>query len=380
MKYRVLWIDDQPDKQPNLIKEAEEIYDIELINTIFKNTGIMELEKRSGEYDAVILDAFMIDKSQEETPARKHLIDIITRLHQLKGMHIHIPFVIYSANIGTLTSEQTFLDLTDGIPVFPKSPDGTPRMFEKLIELIKSRPEDELRYFYSPAVELCTNKYIGINYLQYLMPMLRFLEDKTQILDTQLFRENLRYILEGITKKFGEIKIIPKSAERSERGLNWRCNILMGKANSYANKVDIFPPLINHILDNVLKIAQDTKHDYPELDLQVNGFVQKHGARYFVSGCVFYIVEIMNYCKVLFDEYSNFEKNKNIVQKNVGVVQIDNSSGNLFCENFSGKYLLGKSKVQINPGDNILIRTWDINSDPSTKDQYHRFSNKYILF
>jgi hypothetical protein len=377
--FRVLWIDDQPDKLPNVIEEAKELYDIELIICRFRSEGIRELEKPNPQYDAVVLDAFLVNESISEIPAKKHLIDILNRLHQLKGMNIHIPYLVFSANAGTLMADQTFMELTAGIPVFQKTVDETPMMFLKLVEMIKNRSENELKFYYGPALELCTSKYIGESYNDYLKPLLRLLEDKTQILDTTKFRNSLRYILEGITSKFQSIGIIPISTDKLETGLNWECNILMGKAQSYASEVDILPPLVCHILDNVLKIAQDTMHDKPGLSLKVNAYLREKSSRHLICGTVLYLVEIMQYCKKIFDEFSNYDENKTIVQKNIGQVKRDDSFGKFTCENFSGKYLLTNKNIELKDGDRIIINEWEKNRDLISRNQFDRVTYKYKI-
>jgi hypothetical protein len=376
--YRVLWIDDQPDKLPYVIQEAKELYDIELINCRFKNEGIKELEKPKPQYDAVVLDAFLVNKT-DEIPAKKHLIDILNRLHQLKGMNIHIPYLVFSANAGTLMADQTFVELTSGVPVFQKTVDETPQMFLKLIEMIKNRPEEELKFYYGPALELCTSKYIGERYNDYLKTLLRHLEDKTQIIDTKEFRDNLRFIIEGITEKFRNIGIIPEGTNEKERGLNWECNILIGRAVGYTSNTEIMPPAISHILKNILDISQDTMHDKPGLTLQVNAYLKEQGTRHMICGSVLYLVEVMQFCKKIFDEYSNYQKKIPIIQKNIGFVAKDKSSGNFFCENFSGKYLLTNKNIELKDGDRIIINEWEKNRELISRNQFDRTTFKYKI-
>jgi hypothetical protein len=153
----------------------------------------------------------------------------------------------------------------------------------------------------------------------------------------------------------------------------------MGKAQSYASEVDILPPLVCHILDNVLKIAQDTMHDKPGLSLKVNAYLREKSSRHLICGTVLYLVEIMQYCKKIFDEFSNYDENKTIVQKNIGQVKRDDSFGKFTCENFSGKYLLTNKNIELKDGDRIIINEWEKNRDLISRNQFDRVTYKYKI-
>jgi len=107
-RYNVLWIDDEWDKMPMFKRECEEFNNLHLVPYKTRKAGIDALLHDIDYWDAVLLDAKMLDKSENETPSLKGLRKATQKLDELK-IRRNIPRFI-STGQPDLISDNNFKD------------------------------------------------------------------------------------------------------------------------------------------------------------------------------------------------------------------------------------------------------------------------------
>ena len=107
-RYNVLWIDDEWDKMPMFKRECEEFNNLHLVPYKTRKAGIDALLHDIDYWDAVLLDAKMLDKNENETPSLKGLRKATQKLDELK-IRRNIPRFI-STGQPDLISDNNFKD------------------------------------------------------------------------------------------------------------------------------------------------------------------------------------------------------------------------------------------------------------------------------
>ena len=377
---RVLWIDDQYADQ-SLVDFAQSIYDIEVIPFGLRVTGMAELEKNIDKYDAVILDANMLDASIDEKPNTDGLWESIFKLKELIGKKYFIPFVIYTAQPGLLSDEQ-FRSVTKGIDIYIKGKDND-RMLIEIKEKIKDLPNTKLKSKYSRAFDLCTNQYIGEECISTLMSLVSGVEDEVNIQNTEDKLNAIRKIVENIFDKFYRIGILPIEVAKGDGTINKSCNFLTGYHSLYKYNREILHPVISNQLKNILSVTQDGSHSKGTLILRVDEFIKQQGTPYLYNSTVFQLLDIMTWCKEFFDKNQDIVFNQTfyeLISKDTPAIYegtIEQDSGkNYFC----GEYLLNSNTVNKNgnkPGDNIKIFESSKNNNKATNKMYPNYSPKF---
>lgn len=373
----LLWIEDNPTSDFITVAKS---YDFDVQIHECAVPGMAELERDPRKFHAVILDVLGHLESKTEEPSEKSLFYCINKLKTLESKGIYIPFVIYSANANNQFSDERFDIVTSDIYKFRKDLSGTRDMFKAINNLLANKLNVQIEKDYHLAFELCTDKYIGQKYYKDLLSILLIVEDKTKIHEYDNYIQKIRYILEGISNKFSRIGIIPQKGVShkfisqnllpNNVNVNWEFDVLMGKASGLANSKELFHPLICDLIEHVIDISEDGHHKKSDLTLHVIDYVQKNNAKYVFNGIVFYLLEIMMWCKKVFDDNTNMDKNATIVFENIALVEFDFELKCYFCRNQSGSYLLDK-KTLIDEGNKIRILKYGKNRERKMPFNYH---------
>lgn len=370
--YKVIWIDDEFHLNEPFRDLAKDVYNIDLKPFKLRKDGMGEFERRPNDYDGVILDARMLDESSDELPDTDGLYKALFKLSELQGLS-YFPVVIFSANRNDILNEQEFKKITKDIPIYKKSLDEQ-RLLEDLKRMIHENPVAQIKIEYKKAFELCTNNYIGEEYFDKLLKLLKVLRGIEKSSSTEDLI-SARKILEGIFQKLVSIGILPKELEGK---LNPQCRVLECKDQSFIHIKEVVHPLIAFITSNILYITQDEGHLKDGLDLNVDKFRQNQGTNYLLYSITYSLVDIMIWFKQFFDENTSTETNKTYIKYNTGIVETD-SSGNSFCKNESATYLLyqPKKNYEYAIGDQIRIKSWGDNPDISKRRVYNRIIYKF---
>jgi hypothetical protein len=369
--YKVIWIDDEYHLNESFSELAKEVYSIELIPFKLRKEGMSEFERRPNHYDGVILDARMLDESSDEIPDTDGLYKALFKLRAVQEVN-YFPIVIFSANRNDILDEEQFKKVTKDIPVYKKSIDEN-RILSELREMIKQNPIAKIKYENKEALELCTSKYIGSEYYDNFLQLLKILNGLEKS-SSQKPLTPIRKILEGVFQKLVSIGILPQEFKGK---LNESCNVITNKDQSYFHTKKIFDPLIQHILKSILPIVQDEQHLRDDLRLHVDQYISKQATNNVLYGLTYLLIDLMIWFKKLFDEHTDRELNQTYLKPNIGIIEAD-SSGHTFCINESGKYLLQRSygKVTYSLNDTLRIKEWKPNTDERTKRIYNRFVTK----
>lgn len=376
----VLWIDDQYKDQIAFIDLARLKYDIEIKPFDLRVNGMEELEKNIRNYDAVILDAKMLDESRDEKPDTKGLFISISKLNELKGKSQHIPFVIFTAQPDVL-SDHHFNNSTIGIDKYKKGIEND-MMLKDILEKVKDLPIAKIRINYSRAFQLCTRDYIGEEASSKLIQLLLILENKSNAYNMSDMLIAVRKIIEKIFDKFVAIAVLPKEVAMGEGSLTKSSIFLAGKHNGYKYKESILDPVVAFQIKNILEITQDSAHTRDGLRLDVDSYIHRQGNHYLFYSTIYQLLDVMNWCKSYFDNNPDIEKNKKITEpisseslaNLVGKIEKD-ENGNYFC----GAHLLNQHKLDetFRVGDEIMITNSIENSDRRLSSTYPKFANRF---
>lgn len=370
--YKVLWIDDQYKQNIPFSELAEIAFGIKLIPFEVGKEGMAELERRPDDFDAVILDARMYDTTTNEKPDTPALYNAIYKIKELQGKSIYFPVVIFSANWDDILNQSEFQKITADIPVFKKSLDEQ-NLLIKLKSLIEEKPISKIKSEFQEAFELCTDFYIGTEYYNKLLKLLKILRG----IETSSSRESLnpaRKIIEGIFQKLHSIGILPDEYKGT---LNESARLLRNIDKSYIVTKSLINPCIAYLVEHIVSITQDESHLKDGLKLEVDEFMQAQGTNHLLWGVTYQLIDVMVWYKKFFDDHTSFDANKEIFLKNEGIIEKD-SSGNLFCKNISGRYIINidTKKIKLQVGDVIHIKDWYFNNDIKTKVTYSRIAKR----
>lgn len=371
--YKVLWIDDEHEIHDSFSELAQFVYGIKLIPYKVGKQGMAELERRPDDFDAVILDARMFDTTINEKPDTTALYNAIYKLKELQGKSIYFPVVIFSANRNDILDQSEFQKMTAGIPVFKKSLDEE-NLLNQLKSLIQAKPISEIKMEFQAAFELCTDAYIGSQYYDKLLKLLKILRG----IESSTIRESLspaRKIIEGIFEKLHSIGILPSEFKGK---LNESIRLLRNNDKSYLITNKFIHPCATYLIEHILSITQDEVHLKDDLKLKVDLFMQAQGTNHLLWGVTYQLIDVMIYFKKFFEDHRSDEVNKALIIKNTGIVEED-SEGNIFCKNSSSKYLLkyNAKEIVLQVGDKIHIKNWYFNSDNKSKITYMRIADKF---
>jgi hypothetical protein len=374
--YKVLWIDDEYDKLSSFSDLAKVVFGIELIPYGVRKEGMAELERRPDDFDAVILDARIHDSTTNERPDTNALYNAIYKIKELQGKSIYFPVVIFSANRNDILDQSEFQKITADIPVFKKSIDEE-NLLIHLKSLIEDKPISKIKSEFQEAFELCTEDYIGKEYYDKLLKLLKVLRG----IDTSSSRESLipaRKIVEGIFQKLISIGILP---DEYKGKLNEPARLLRNLDKAYIVTKPTINPCIAYLVEHIVSITQDESHLKDDLKLRVDEFIQAQGTNHLLWGVTYQLIDVMVWYKKFFDEHTSLDANKKVFLKNEGIIEKD-STGRLFCKNSSGEYLLSydTKKIKLQVGDMIHIKDWHFNKDIKTKGTYSRITKRFDPF
>lgn len=109
MKYKVLWIDDEYEKLSVLMEICEKKHGFEIVKTRFAKEGMTLFENYLYEWSAVVLDAKVLEKNQNEVPNLKNMMYSKSKIEELRFKR-YVPTFIFTGENGNF-DESTFESL-----------------------------------------------------------------------------------------------------------------------------------------------------------------------------------------------------------------------------------------------------------------------------
>lgn len=264
--FHVIWIDDEWESMSSFITYCRLKYNIELTPFKTQKEGLDAYAHNPSFWEAIILDAKVLDESEDEMPDIKSMQKAITRIHK----EFDVPYFISTGQPGYM-SNAMFQSLFGNY--YRKETDDD-RLCEDIIKVAKNRPSRVIRDKYSEI-------FSWYPYPNELITILAYIEEnKTS--DSSVFnliRKELDWIFQ-YCYECGVLMIEFNGANQAE------CSRNMCKTYLH----DYIPEYIQRSIHSTVSISNNGSH-LLEIDKQV-----KVGrAPYLVRSTIFELLNIIHW-------------------------------------------------------------------------------------
>lgn len=376
-RYNVLWLEDEPEKNPVFIDRAE--FDgIDLIHVY----TVMDFKKVLSEkvkiLDAVVLDAKGVLESLEEKPSLVALKKALSFINENNHIKL-LPHFILSAHLGQDENRSAREFLEDEI-IYTKSEDEN-----KLIPDLKKAADQQKNTQIKHNNEAFFNaiKSYDIEAQNLFIDILSSLHVETSRLDEKLYFTHIRIVLEQMFRKANRIGLLHDFCiDKGKVNLSDSSLFLSGRKTKHSKdasaSISHFPNIISQSVFNILTITGAASHttdpDY-ENNINIQEYRKSIKTPYLLYNLTFQLMDIL----IWFDEYvkqkPDQEENKKLWVKIDEPEQIDNNAvwiegkfisvndakwGTFQPSNGSEKisiHPLTISKFELNKGDDLKVIT-----------------------
>lgn len=267
--FHVLWIDDEWDKMSAFRMECEDFYNLRLEPYKTCKEGLLALEKDLDRWDAVLLDAKMLDESENEVASVKGLRKAKQRLDEL-SLKKKIPYFIFTGQ-PDLSSDDNFSAFFGEFYV--KSRDEK-RMIEDIVTAInlvdKNQIKSNYHYVFSSLESLGISEYTKDTFLDILLP-LHYKEKEEGFRPVHHYTQ-LRKVLEYLFRACHQVGLVPDACiVNGIVNLN-QCSLYVAGKEPDKIKLKygngrIVPEYIEQIIRSVLNFGNTSSHTV-ELELE----------------------------------------------------------------------------------------------------------------
>lgn len=403
MYYEVIWIDDEWEEMETFKEECEVIHQIKLYPFRTQKAGMEALDNNLKRWDAILLDARMLDQSEDNEVAKLDgLRKAIEHINQL-SLRRRIPYFIFTGQPDLMdneTFEQSFGKY------YNKRRDG-----QKLIEDMKTAISQTTRFqvkaFYPEAIRYLFQ--INDDAKEYVIDILETMHFPLTHPDFSpvLYYNQLRQILEWIFRKANRYSIVPNECiVNSNVNLNQSCCYLCGKdaknigirfgEKRSENDYDrIVPKYIEDMMFMILNLGNINSHTTilnEEEKRQFESFLKNNvnNSRYLIFSLALQMCEIA----IWFGKYIENCQDEEYYQrmcKKIGIPQtnsesdtdiIDDRELTGIIEEHNGFFHIG-NKFYLNPktvqqrgwcGKKVEIVEYDTNTNKESRDKYKYFA------
>jgi len=304
MKYKVMWIDDNPKDQGGF-EDFAFVNDINLIHFTTSKEGREELDKRIEQYDAVILDGLVFDEDTSEVPALKGLQNSILKLKELKSRR-PIPYFIFTGHLGD-NKYDAIRDMLSGEMIFYKPKDN-----QKLIESIKAAADTQeitqLKHKYPNAFALCEDNFLGNKQFDKILQLIKDVETPENITNQQDELLRIRKILEALFEKLHKIGFIPDEIQNGKGAINGASIFLASGNKSYNYNKELIHPVIAESIRHLLSLTQDASHN-EGTKLRADTYLTNNSNTYLYQSLCYSMLEVLDYIKPHIEENPYKEAN-----------------------------------------------------------------------
>lgn len=391
--YSVIWIDDEWEDQIEFKEECEEL-NIHLRPFSYQKAGMNELDKHPNSWDAVILDGEIKDKSDNELPSTKGLLNALKHLSSMP-VNKKVPYFISTGKDKVKKNEM----LEDEV-IYEKGDDD-----EKLIDDIRSTIDNieqfKVKVLYRDAIDQL-NK-ISPNASEVILDIFESMHypDSHPDFNPILYYNQLRQILEYNFRAANKLCIVPNECfdDKGDPNLSQCCHYLSGNDATHAGvrygskeKKDRVVPLhIELMMRMVLDVGNTNSHsaklndnELKELEQYLNKNV--FNSRYLIYSLALNVCEITLWFKNYIDNHQDIEK----IEKNKKMClplngnEIDKQT--IDEDEKEAKRLLGainKEKSRVYSYDlrkNIIIDKKDGFKKRSSPKEYDYVENEKVYF
>ena len=388
--YNILWIDDKWDEMPMFKRECEEFNNLHLEPYRTRKAGIDALMRDIDHWDAVLLDAKMLDENENEAPSLTGLGKAKQKLDEL-SVRRSIPRFI-STGQPDLISDQNFKALFGNYYV--KGNDD-----EKLINDIKEtiansdRQQIISKYFdvFSALHDLGISQYTDSILMDILMP-LHYPANEPNFKPIYHYNQ-LRQLVEYIFRSCHEVGLIPNQCVTDGKvNLNQSSLYLAGKDAEklgirYGKKGErIIPDYIEGIIRSVLEFGNIHSHtvELSEEDtLKIEKILKSAKSRFIIYGLTLQLCEAVIWIAEYISTHNDKEINLGFCRKiPKEILESQDSSSKYINKAFvpekdeDGIWHCGECMVKLNSWDDkeMIIISVSPNTNPQTNKKYPLFA------
>jgi len=256
----VLWIDDEYKKQDSVISDA----DLSGINiTPFESheEGITYLEANLDRIDAIILDAKVKDKKDDETTNLECLRKSRDYINSLP-VDLRPPYFIFTGQPDYMGNDM-FVE-SYGDP-YKKATDNE-KLFDDIKAAVKDRPNAKIRALYPKVFELFKKGFIDQKYEKHLLKILRSINEEDFTFEDEVYFNQLRQMLEVAFRKAYKVGLLHEKClahNGSKVTLSYATRFLSGQRvddeGIKCNKTH-FPKLISDHVWSIINITNIGSH------------------------------------------------------------------------------------------------------------------------
>lgn len=303
--YNVLWFDDEHEKFETFEALAE-YQGIKLHPVDIRQTGLDELRLHPNNYDAILLDAKMPEKSVNEVAGIEGVKNVVNIAHEL-----HIPVYI-STGQPDLQQDKTFRMLFDNVFIKGDRTDdfgGDTELFEKMLSDLGQSEKAEIQRRFANVFTALEKMYLLSEGNEILLPILQaicFPENHPDF-DAKHSYNQLRIFIEYLFRILMAAGILPP-AFKDKDGiiLVESSRYLAGRKTAYIpyqRETAILPQYISHPVAEIIRVGNENSHS-KEL------FLPKSSVDYLFASHVYVICEMVMWMYGYLQQHPNAEENR----------------------------------------------------------------------
>ena len=382
--YEVIWIDDEWEKMDAFMEECEVIHKIHLHPFRTQKAGMDEFDNNPKKWDAIILDAKMLDESENEVPMLVGLRKAVQHINE-KTLQRRVPYFI-STGQPDLVSNETF-EQSFGTYYIKERDDA------KLIEDIKKTADESRRFQvksnYSDAIEQL--RLINDWGCEKVLDILEAMHFPDKEIDPLLYYNPLRQILESLFIYANKFKLIPDELINGQVNINQCVQYLSGRNADvagirYGRRQDaIVSPHIKDLLFHILSLGNVNSHStiLGDDDLEkLKNYIDSNvcNSKYLICSLALQVCEIVLYISKCVKNHQNINENIRMC-KTIGTVELINAN-QTHCiikskrKGYETKFCLLRSCVERKKliGKKVVVIDYQENIDKETKQNYPFFA------
>jgi hypothetical protein len=375
---KVLWIDDEHEAL-KIIDEKASLNDIELKPFSNADDAITELKRNITSYDAAIVDGIFFEKEGQSGKVKDEGVAfgrIARALDDLKHVKV-LPWFILSGQTTYTSGKNTLATVFNKSKVYDKNSShgrDLEDLWADIRKEVEEHPNYQIRFKYQAVFGACDSSYCDPEMSSLMLTILKRLDERNFISDTNNYLTEVRKVVELLFKAFQSMGILPMEIYGGSNFISSSKNFLTGRDKRYHYPSDIMHPSAVMCLDYILNITQDGSHLGGILKFRVDEFIRSNSTDYLYSALVNMLCDLLVWFKGFSYDHKNDCTNRvyarpipSEVCNYSGEIQQDNA-GNYIC----GDYILNYQEAeQVHKlGQRIIIKSAGMNKSPRTKEKY----------
>lgn len=297
--YNVLWIDDQYNDE-EMIQFSIEAENEGLILNGYPSfeEGFTALERNLEHFDVILLDGLFFEK-KGQVAGTEDEIGIgraIAKINELKTKKV-FPWFVLSGKDTFTKGENSLLKANRAMCFDKTNPTDVVKLLEQMQLAAINQPDASLKFKYANLLATCSAQYIGSEQFTRVFALIKHIENKEKLANTEDMLNPIRKIIERIFTRMAEYGIIPDTIISNKGWINGSSLFLANKHTEYFHLVEITPPLISENIHRLLNIIQDASHSEGELKLKVDHYLKTANSDYLFRSCIYLLFDLLLWFK-----------------------------------------------------------------------------------